>query len=224
MAYDEQVAQYYEDGYFIADDAFDPSMLAPLEAAARRAAAKVQSGEVVAKTDGISTGGLGDTTHDILGLIAPEFGEPLFAEYLGCEAIARYMHALLGPDLRLGWVAIFVIPRPEEYDTGWHRDFGYEKRDGSQMVEMEILGRQRKGVVKWHLALVDDACLRLVPGSQKHYRTAEEREALINAALCRVILRSADRIEKRADRVLEREYDSPRVRYHNTGIAIGRSN
>ena len=42
MAYEEQVAQYYEDGYFIADDAFDPSMLAPLEAAARRAAAKVQ--------------------------------------------------------------------------------------------------------------------------------------------------------------------------------------
>jgi len=180
MAYEEQVAQYYEDGYFIADDAFDPSMLAPLEAAARRAAAKVQSGEVVAKTDGISTGGLGDNTHDILGLIAPEFGEPLFAEYLGCEAIARYMHALLGPDLRLGWVAIFVIPRPEEYDTGWHRDFGYEERDGSQTVEMEILGRHRKGVVKWHLALVDDACLWLVPGSQKRYRTAEEREALIN--------------------------------------------
>jgi len=28
MAYEEQVAQYYEDGYFIADDAFDPGMLA----------------------------------------------------------------------------------------------------------------------------------------------------------------------------------------------------
>ena len=83
MAYEEQVAQYYEDGYFIADDAFDPSMLAPLEAAATGAAANVQSGEVVAKTDGISTGGLGDNTHDILGLIAPEFGEPLFCRVSG---------------------------------------------------------------------------------------------------------------------------------------------
>ena len=27
MAYEEQAAQYYEDGYFIADDAFDPGML-----------------------------------------------------------------------------------------------------------------------------------------------------------------------------------------------------
>ena len=180
MAYEEQVAQYYEDGYFIADDAFDPGMLAPLEAAARRAVAKVQSGEVVAKTEGISTGGPGDDTRDILGLIAPEFGEPLFAEYLGCKAIERYMHALLGPDLRLGWVAIFSIPGPEAYETGWHRDFSYEERDGSETVEMEILGRHRQGVVKWHMALVGDACLWLVPGSQKRYRTAEEREALIN--------------------------------------------
>ena len=57
MAYEEQVAHYYEGGYFIADDAFDSGMLAPLGAAARRAVAKVQSGEVVAKTEGISTGG-----------------------------------------------------------------------------------------------------------------------------------------------------------------------
>ena len=78
LAYAEQVAQYYEDGYFIADDAFDPSMLAPLEGADRRATAKVQSSEVVAKTNGISTGGQGENTHDILGLIAPECGEPLF--------------------------------------------------------------------------------------------------------------------------------------------------
>ena len=59
MAYEEQVAQYYEDGYFIANDAFDPGMLAPLEAAAGRVVAKVQSGEVVAKTEGIHTGGAG---------------------------------------------------------------------------------------------------------------------------------------------------------------------
>ena len=59
MAYEEQVAHYYEDGYFIADDAFDSGMLATLGAAARRAVAKVQSGEVVAKTEGISTGGGG---------------------------------------------------------------------------------------------------------------------------------------------------------------------
>lgn len=180
MAYEEQVKQYYEDGYCIADDAVDSEMLGPLEAAARRTVAKVQSGEVVANMEEISAGGPGDNTRDILGLIAPEFGEPLFAEYLGSQAIEKYMHELLGPQLRLGWIAIFVIPGPEEYDTGWHRDFSHEERDGSEEVEMEILGRHRKDVIKWHMALVDDACLWLVPGSQKRYRTDEEREALIN--------------------------------------------
>lgn len=180
MAFEQQIAQYYEQGYFIADDAVEPEMLAALEPAARRAAAKVRSGEVVVDMERIGTGGPGDDTRDLLGLIAPEFGEPVFAEYLGSKPIETYMQAMLGPELRLGWIAIFVIPGPEDYDTGWHRDFGHEERDGSEEVEMEILGRHRKNVVKWHMALVDDACLWLVPGSHRRYRTAQEREALIN--------------------------------------------
>ena len=180
MATPLQVEQYRERGYFIADDAVAPDMLAALETRARRAVEKVRSGAVVATAEQISTGGPGVEPRHILGLIAPEFGEPIFAEYLMSEPVETYVRALVGGPLRLGWVGMIVLHGPTDYDTGWHRDFGQEERDGSREVELEILGRYRKNLVKWHLALVDDACLWLVPGSQRRYRTEQEREVLIN--------------------------------------------
>ena len=50
------------------------------------------------------------------------------------------------------------------------------QKDGSHEVEMEILGRHRKHFVKWHMALVEDPCLWIVPGSHRRYRTDLERE------------------------------------------------
>ena len=59
-----------------------------------------------------------------------------------------------GEELRLGWVTVFAI-QGDAYQCGWHRDFGAEERDGSYEVEMEILGRYRKNLLKWHTTLVD---------------------------------------------------------------------
>ena len=180
MATPLQVEQYREQGYFIVDDAVSPDMLAALDVGTRCAVEKVRSGAVVATAERISTGGPGVEPRHVLGLIAPEFGEPVFAEYLLSEPVESYVRALVGGPLRLGWVGLIVLHGPTEYDTGWHRDFGQEERDGSREVELEILSRYRKNLVKWHLALVDDACLWLVPGSQRRYRTEQEREVLIN--------------------------------------------
>ena len=47
-------------------------------------------------------------------------------------------------------------------------------------MELEILGRFRKYHRKWHLALADDPCLWLVPGSHRRYRTERERKAMID--------------------------------------------
>ena len=178
MASQEQVDQYRDQGYFIADDAVEPDMLEELAAAARRAVAKIRSGEVVDDGEGIRTGGQGEEPQFVSGLIAPEFGEPAFAEYLGSEQIARYLRPFLGEELRLGWVHLCAIRG--DYQIGWHRDIGGEERDGSYEVEMEILARHRKNLVKWHMALVDDPCLWIVPGSHRRYRTEREREVLIN--------------------------------------------
>ena len=179
MASKEQIQQYNEQGYFIADDAVASEMLPTLTEATRRAADKVRSGEVVDNTDQIGTGGEGKKPIVIFGVMAPEFNEPIFAEYLASEPVERYVHSLLGKNLRLGWVTVFAI-QGSGYQCGWHRDFGAEERDGSYEVEMEILGRYRKNLLKWHTALVDDPCLWIVPGSQRRYRTDHEREVLIS--------------------------------------------
>ena len=55
---------------------------------------------------------------------------------------------------------------------------GGNERDGSYRVEMKILKRPQWSL-KWHLALVDDECLQIVPGSHKRYRTAHERRCLL---------------------------------------------
>lgn len=179
MASKEQIGQYNDQGYFITDDAVDAEMLLPLTDATRRVADKVRSGEVVDNTDRIATGGAGKTPIVIMGVMAPEFDEPVFAEYLASAPVERYGKAFLGAELRLGWVTLFAI-KGSDYQCGWHRDFGAEERDGSYEVEMEILGRYRKNLLKWHTALVDDPCLWIVPGSQRRYRTDYEREVLIS--------------------------------------------
>ena len=178
MANQQQVEQYRDQGYFIADDAVAPDMLVVLTAASERATARVRSGEIIDDPTGVRTGGEGDDTTFLSGLMAPEFGEPVFAEYLGSELLARYLQPFIGDELRLGWVHLCTTTG--DYEIGWHRDTGGNDRDGSYEVEMEILARHRSNFMKWHLALVDDPCLWIVPGSQRRYRSDAERDVLMN--------------------------------------------
>ncbi len=166
--------QYSTQGYFIADDAVDPEMLASLLNATRRVKAKTRTREVDIYTHRTPEG----EPWAIRGLFAPEFKEPVFAEYLMSQPVMRYVQPLLGADLRLGGVLIFTSPDEVDWSGGWHRDFGKNERDGSREVEMEILNRPIVSL-KWHLALLDDSCLQLVPGSHRRYRTEEERDRLL---------------------------------------------
>jgi hypothetical protein len=176
MASQEQIDQYHDQGYFIVDDALEPELLDELAVAARRAAAKVRSGEVIDDEEGIRTGGEGNDPEFVEGLLAPEFGEPAFAEYLGGEPLARYLRPFLGEEQRLGWVTLCCVR--SDYQGAWHRDLGGTDRGASYEVEMELLARYRKNFMKWHLALVDDPCLWIVPGSQRRYRTERECQVL----------------------------------------------
>ena len=71
---------------------------------------------------------------------------------------------------------IFTNPHNADFGFGWHRLWsksnGWYRRGGA-----EILNRPMTSL-KWNPALVDDACLMLVPGSQRRNRTAYERECL----------------------------------------------
>ena len=178
MPSQRQIEQYHEEGYFITEDAVPLEMLEELAGAARRVVDRVRSGEVVDDEDGVRIGGPGEEPAFVTGLMAPEFGEPVFAEYLGSEEVARCVRPLLGDELRLGWVHLCAIAG--DYRGGWHRDVGGQDRNAGYEEEMALLARHRKHLVKWHMALVDDPCLWIVPGSHRRYRTDQEKECLMN--------------------------------------------
>lgn len=181
MLSDQQKQQYATQGFFITDDAVDPAMLDDLVAAARRACAKWRSGAVVVEEDGVKVGG-GEVNEEgngnIEGVLAPEYGEPVFAEYLASDRLLNYAKSIQGEQLRLGWITLCA--NQSGYDTGWHRDINEEDRDGDYEAEMAVLARNLKHHCKWTLALADDAYLLLIPGSHRRYRTDHERECLVN--------------------------------------------
>ena len=170
----------------------------------------MRTGAVVDDSERVRPGGDGvESLSHIRALLAPVFAEPVFAEYLESAPVLRYVNPLLGEELRLGWVSALVVDnRP--YQTAWHRDIGKEERDGSYEVEMEILGRYRRNLVKWHLALIDDPCLWLVPGSHRRYRTGEEREFLVGGATGELSTGEADPAETGTDPLLDRQHHPPR--------------
>ena len=170
----QYIEQYEEQGYFVVDGMVDEGMVDELEGASRRVRDKVRSGEV----DVANNRGDGDPTA-IFGLLAPEFDEAVFARYLLLPKIVEMAKAFLGDELRLGYVHLWSCGEEREYDTGWHRDLGGEERDASEEEEMEILRRPKNGL-KWHLPLVDDAGLWIVPQSHLRPRTAEERACLVD--------------------------------------------
>ena len=166
---DEQQEHFNDYGYFYADDATPTAMVADLEAAARRVYDKVRNKDVELFTHRTDT----DEPWAIRGLFAPEFNEPIFADYMMCDEVMPYVHAVLGEELRLGAVLIFTNPRDQDWGFGWHRDFGKHPRDASEEEELAILNQPQTSI-KWHLALEDDECLQLVPGSHRRYRTDYE--------------------------------------------------
>jgi len=171
-----QKEEYHEEGFFVTDDAVEPSMLAELTDAARRAKEKVRNGQV----DLFTHWSTPEKTEPwaIRGLLAPEFDEPVFARHLLSQRIMEYVHFFVGYELRLGSILLFTNPHHEDSGFGWHRDLGAQERDGTEAQELAILN-QPMGGLRWHLALVDDACLQIVPGSHRRYRTEHERQCLL---------------------------------------------
>ena len=174
MSIEAQFDLFRDQGYLVVDDMVEPAVLDELEAAARRIRDKIRSGEVDIKT------AFGDKREPsvIWGLLAPEYGEPAFAEYLASDPLLDYAKGIQGEELRLGWITLAA--NPPGYDTGWHRDIGEEDRDGSYEEEMAALARNLTNHCKWSLALADDPYLLVMPGSHRRYRTDQERECLVD--------------------------------------------
>ena len=85
---------FFDQGHSIVEDAGDAEMLDRLENGARNVWEKVRSGAV-------DVAGNGPDTGFIFGLLAPEFGAPVFAEQLISAPISGYVKACIGTELRL---------------------------------------------------------------------------------------------------------------------------
>ena len=166
---------FEEDGYFIVEDAIDHSLLDPMCEAASRIKAKVRAGEVDVFTQWAEPG----EPFNILGMLSPDFDEPVFSRYMLCQPLMEAVIEQIGPDLRWEWLSLFTNPYHEDFRLGWHRDLGGVPQDLPGAEEVENL-RQPREECRWEIALVDDVALRVVPGSHYRHRTRLETEAIMN--------------------------------------------
>lgn len=145
----------------------------------------------------------------IRGLIHPAFEEPSFSEFHGSEDFLSFVQSwcpgLQPEELILDGMLLWCNPRGHEHKLGWHRDVTwwgsgkpyFSQKDGreeegpeaySEKVEKlrwkEIRAKnaktidERKGV-NMFLALVDDECHELIPGSHDRWRTPLEHDVLL---------------------------------------------
>ena len=167
MDIEKVVEEFWGQGYTIVDDALEPELFERLERASWNVWDKVRSGEV-------DPWGKGPDAGSIFGLLAPEFGEPVFGEHFLSPSLLRYVHEFLGTELRLGYV--HLRNSAGEYDTGWHRDVAVSA-EMAYDEEIALLNRPMQAM-RWQTAFTDDPCLWLIPYSQRRFRTQEEHRAL----------------------------------------------
>ena len=127
-----QQQAFAERGYFIASDAVSPDMVGELRQAARRVKARIRAGELDLYTD---YRGEGEPYH-VSGLIAPQYGEPIFAQYLASEPLLAYVRAQIGSELRFGSLSMFTNPQNQEFNAPWHRDDGlvFDKDEATELA------------------------------------------------------------------------------------------
>ena len=148
----------------------------------------------------------------IRGLIHPAFGEPSFAEFHGSPEFLRFIHSwcqgLESEDMVLGGMLLWCNPRHHEGGVSWHRDVTwwgtgkpyFAQRDDrgegpeaySEETERirwdEIRANNAKSLterngVSMFLALTDDECHELIPGSHDRWRTPYEHDVLLPKAM-----------------------------------------
>lgn len=148
-----------------------------------------------------------DEPWAIRGIVHPAFKEPSFAEFHGSdemmEFVAGWCNGLQPEDLALSTILLWCNNRKHEHKLGWHRDTvwwgsGESKNsqegrpDGPEAYSEEaeravwekIKERNNKQVdernsVGIFLALTDDECHEIIPGSHNRWRTPFEHDVLL---------------------------------------------
>lgn len=148
-----------------------------------------------------------DEPWAIRGIVHPAFNEPSFAEFHGSDEMLNFVSGwcdgLQPEDLTLGTMLLWCNNPKHEHSLGWHRDTTWwgsgESRnsqegrpDGPEAYSEEaertvwkkIQERNNKQIdernsVGIFLALVDDECHEIIPGSHSRWRTPFEHDVLL---------------------------------------------
>ena len=153
-----------------------------------------------------------DEPWAIQGLIHPAFGEPSFAEFHGSEDFLSFVHSwcdgLRPEDMVMSGMLLWCNPRRHENGPSWHRDVTWWGTGKSYFAQREVRGEGPEAYteeiekLRWEeirannvkavtertevsmfLALVDDECHELVPGSHDRWRTPFEHDVLLPQAM-----------------------------------------
>ena len=153
-----------------------------------------------------------DEPWAIRGLIHPVFGEPSFAEFHGSPDFLRFVDSwcdgLQPEDMVMDAMLLWCNPRQHENGPTWHRDTTWWGTGKSYFAQREVRGDgpeayseeieklrweeirsnnvksiTERNSVSLFLALVDDECHELIPGSHDRWRTPFEHDVLLPQAM-----------------------------------------
>jgi hypothetical protein len=154
----------------------------------------------------------GDEPWAIRGLVHPAFGEPNFADFHGSDDFLSFVESWTGgltpEDVTFAGLLLWCNPRQKEHALGWHRDVTWWGTGEAYFAQKEVRGEgpeayseeieklrwqeireqnakviaERSGVSIF-LALADDECHELIPGSHNRWRTPYEHDVLLPKAM-----------------------------------------
>jgi len=202
----ERLAHLDEHGFVIINDFVNSSWIPVLREAGRRvvrACDPDRGYSVIDCSRGYVHRARADEPWAIRGLVHPAFGEPVFAEFHGSDEFLGFVDSWCGEGLKpedMVYNAMFLLCNPSrhEYRMSWHRDCSWwgtgassdneDPANYSESAERERWEeiraenarslKERNGV-RLFLALADDECHELVPGSHNRWRTALEHDVVL---------------------------------------------
>jgi len=209
----ERLAHLGEHGFVIISDFVDSPWIPVLREAGRRVTEACSPDHGYSKIDcsrGYVHRTGHDEPWAIRGLIHPAFGEPSFAEFHGSDEFLSFVESWCGlqpEDMMMGGMLLWSNSR-HEHALGWHRDATWWGTGKAYLSQKEVRGdgpeayseevererweeirannkktvTERKGVSIF-LALVDDECHELIPGSHNRWRTPFEHDVLLPKAM-----------------------------------------
>ncbi len=209
----ERLAHLKEHGFVIISDFVDSPWIPVLREAGRRVTEACSPDHDYSKIDcsrGYVHRTGHDEPWAIRGLIHPAFGEPSFAEFHGSDEFLSFVESWCGlqpEDMMMGGMLLWSNSR-HEHALGWHRDATWWGTGKAYLSQKEVRGdgpeayseevererweeiradnekavTERKGVSIF-LALVDDECHELIPGSHNRWRTPFEHDVLLPKAM-----------------------------------------